>query len=101
MKYFRKIRDFNLKPNRITYNTLLDVSVRTEKMSNALSLIEEMHKDDILPDSYTYTIILNGLKLNNSSQNLVKLCLENIKKVVVADEIKHDVGLFNSLLDVS
>lgn len=36
MKYFRKIRDFNLKPNRITYNTLLDVSVKIEKMSNAL-----------------------------------------------------------------
>lgn len=60
-----------------------------------------MHKDDILPDSYTYSIILNGLKINNSSQHLVRLCLENIKKVIVADEIKHDVVLFNSLIDVS
>lgn len=29
------------------------------------------------------------------------MCLNNIKKVIVANEIKHDVVLFNSLIDVS
>lgn len=60
-----------------------------------------MQEAGITPDSFTYSIILNGLKLNNSSENLVRLCLDNIKKVIVADECKQDSVLFNSILDVA
>ena len=60
-----------------------------------------MQQDNISPDSYTYSIILNGLKLNNSSENLVRLCLRNIKKVIEAEEFKQDSILFNSILDVA
>lgn len=60
-----------------------------------------MQKDDITPDSLTYSIILNGLRINNSSTNLVKLCLENIQQVLKSDEIKHDLVLFNSMIDVA
>lgn len=60
-----------------------------------------MQKDNISPDSYTYSIILNGLKINNSSENLVRLCLKNIKKVIEAEEFKQDNVLFNSILDVA
>lgn len=30
-----------------------------------------MNEDDISPDGYTYSIILNGLKINNSPKNIV------------------------------
>lgn len=88
MTYFEKMKTFGLSPNRITYNSLMDLSVKIEKMNIALKLIEAMYQDDITPDSFTYSIILNGLKLNNSSQNLVRMCLQNIKKVILADEFK-------------
>lgn len=47
-----------------------------------------MQKDDISPDSFTYSIILNGLKINNSKETLVRLCLDNIKKIILAEEFK-------------
>lgn len=70
-------------------------------MNSALKLVELMNKDQISPDSFTYSIILNGLKINNSSKQLVKLCLSNIKKVILANEFKQDLILFNSILDVA
>lgn len=86
--YFKKMRSFDLQPNRITYNSLMDLAVKVEKMSTALELVTEMQEASITPDSFTYSIILNGLKLSNSSENLVRLCLQNIKKVIVAEECK-------------
>lgn len=41
-----------------------------------------MSKNDIEPDNITYSIVLNGLKLNNSSLKLVKICLSKINRVI-------------------
>ena len=69
----------------------MDLAVKKiNKMHIALQLVEQMQKDDISPDGFTYSIILNGLKLNNSSVKLVKICLKNIKQVIIAEEFKHD-----------
>lgn len=40
MKYFKKMKDFNLNPNRITYNSLMDLAIKIEKMNIALELVE-------------------------------------------------------------
>lgn len=78
----------------------MDLSVKLENMKQALLFIEQMEKDDISPDGFTYSIILHGLKINLSSKQLVKISLDNIKKVVEADEFKLDEVFFNSVLDV-
>lgn len=36
------MKKFDLNPNRITYNSLMDLAVKIEKMSIALELVEEM-----------------------------------------------------------
>lgn len=36
------MKDSKLMPNRITYNTLMDLAVKQGKMSEALDLLEEM-----------------------------------------------------------
>ena len=59
-----------------------------------------MQNDDIAPDSYTYAIILNGLKLNDSSMSLVRSSLESIKKVIEVEEFQLDEIFFNTILDV-
>lgn len=40
MRYFNKMKDFHLKPNRITYNSMMDLAVKVKKMAEALHLIE-------------------------------------------------------------
>ena len=100
MKYFREMRKYSLKPNRITYNSLMDLSVKDQKLKNALYLIEEMQKDDITADGYTYSIILNGLKLNESPEQLVRISLDNLMRVLDEKDFKVDEALFNTILDV-
>lgn len=100
LRYFNDMRKNNLKPNRITYNSIMDLAVKIQDLANCLFFVEEMQKDDISPDGYTYSIILNGLKQNNSPPELVKECLENIRKVIDAGEFKLDEVFFNSILDV-
>lgn len=60
-----------------------------------------MNKNEIYPDSFTYSIILNGLKINNSSIQLVKLCLKNIEKVLKSDNFRQDQILYNSLFELA
>lgn len=42
MEYFKKMKVHNLQPNRITYNSLMDLAVKIEKMQNALELVSQM-----------------------------------------------------------
>lgn len=89
-----------IKPNRITYNSLMDLAVKLQDMKQALAFLEDMRRDEIAPDGYTYSIILNGLKINNSSSDVVRTTIENIAKVVAANEFRLDEVFFNSVLDV-
>ena len=66
-KYFIDMRKIPIKPNRITYNSLMDLTVKLKNMKMALYFVDQMQKDDISPDGFTYSIILHGLKLNESS----------------------------------
>jgi len=100
LSYFNEMKKYLLKPNRITYNSLMDLAVKIPDMAKALFFVEQMQADDIAPDGFTYSILLNGLKLNNSSKELVQASLENILRVIHSNEIKLDEVFFNSILDV-
>ena len=100
VQYFHDMKKFLLRPNRITYNSLMDLAVKIQDMSKALYFVEQMQADEISPDGYTYSILLNGLKLNNSSKALVEASLSNILRVIETNEIKVDEVFFNSILDV-
>lgn len=99
MKFFAQMKTMDVKPSRIIYNSLMDLAVKDQKLKMALSLIEEMQKDEVSPDGYTYSIILNGLKINESSELLVKLTLDNLKKVLEGNPFRLDEALFNTILD--
>lgn len=99
-RYYIQMKIAKLTPNRITYNSLMDLAVKMQNMKSALLYITEMQKDQISPDGFTYSIILNGLKINESSPLLVRSSLDNIKKVIKLNEFRLDEIFFNSILDV-
>jgi pentatricopeptide repeat domain-containing protein 1 len=98
--YLEHMKKLNIKPNRITYNSLMDIAVKLQDMKHALDFLEDMRKDEITPDGYTYSIILNGLKINNSTPDIVRTTISNIAKVIETHEFKLDEVFFNSILDV-
>lgn len=100
MLAFKEMKQYGIKPNRVTYNYLMDLCVKVEKMKEALDIVESMQQDNISPDSFTYSIILNGLKLRKSSPSIVEKSLNRIYKVVENQELIVDDVFFNSVLDV-
>ena len=102
MEYYSKMtEDFpKIRPNRVVFNSLMDLSVKQNKLESALKLFIEMQEIDIIPDGFTYSILLNGLKQSNSSLSLIKTTLLSLKKILLVSCFKLDEVFFNSVLDI-
>jgi len=55
-----------IKPNDVTFNTMIDVCVRSGKMPEVWSIIEKMKEYGIKPDNFTYSTIIKGLNKNTN-----------------------------------
>ena len=63
------MKNSGIRPNRITYNSLIDTCVKTNKMNVAWRFYDEMIKNSIIPDNFTYSILINGIKSNNNRKD--------------------------------
>ncbi|KAL6846184.1 hypothetical protein ACP4OV_023632 [Aristida adscensionis] len=57
-----------LKPDRLTYNTIISACVKSAEIDKAIQFLEDMKEEairdnnpDLLPDAVTYTTLLKGL----------------------------------------
>ena len=101
---------FNIFPNDVTFNSLIDVYVSQKDMNKVFSTVNLMQKFNIKPDNYTYTTIIKGLNKfsisNNENKNLISSISNNnelnlafklfntVKQNGVPDEI-----LYNCIMD--
>lgn len=92
----------NLKPNEITFNTIIDALIKMNKIQNAFDYFEEMQNEfKIKPDIYTYSSLVKGIKNpecyleGENLQRIVKI-LDQIKENNLA---KGDEILFNCVID--
>lgn len=93
-------KDFpNITPSRIALNSLMDAALKEKKMKVAMGLFMEMQRFEIAPDSFTYSILLNGLKQAGASQNIIKRTLVSIKQILDISDFKLDEIFFNCILD--
>jgi pentatricopeptide repeat protein len=66
---FEEMKTMNISPNRISFNSLLDSCVKCNRMNIAWKYYEEMTKVfRIIPDNFTYSILVNGIKTNHSNR---------------------------------
>uniref|UniRef100_A0A1J3J4Y1 Putative pentatricopeptide repeat-containing protein n=1 Tax=Noccaea caerulescens TaxID=107243 RepID=A0A1J3J4Y1_NOCCA len=61
--FFEEIKGKGLKPDVVTYNSLIDVYCKDREMEKAYKLIDKMREEDETPDVITYTTIIGGLGL--------------------------------------
>ncbi|XP_058067931.1 pentatricopeptide repeat-containing protein At5g10690 isoform X2 [Magnolia sinica] len=72
-----------LKPDRLTYNTLVFACVKSGRMDSAMQLFEEMKEEaqrvncpELFPDAVTYTTLLKGFGNTKDPLSVQKLVVE-------------------------
>ena len=63
---FELMKAYLIQPNDVTYNSLIDVCVRCDKMNSAWGLLSEMQESNIVPDNFTYSTLIKGIKADSS-----------------------------------
>ena len=89
----------DITPNRVIFNSLMDAALKVPNLVYAMTLFTEMQQFEIAPDSFTYSILLNGLKQVNASVNVIKKTLLSIKQILDVSDFKLDEIFFNCILD--
>lgn len=90
----------NFKPKLSTFNSLLNMTVKMNLTADLLYFFECLKKTDILPDSFTYSILLNGAKTLRFDLKLIQQILDDIKVTLIEQTQKIDEVVFNSILEI-
>ncbi|KAI4349775.1 hypothetical protein L6164_010331 [Bauhinia variegata] len=61
--FFNEMREMGVKPDVVSYNSLIDVYCKGRDMEKAYKVLDEMQREEQSPDVITYTSIIGGLGL--------------------------------------
>ena len=98
-----EISENDLKPNDITYNTMIDACVKSNNINKAFDFFEEMKKaSNIKPDIFTYSTLIKGLKrpdsLGEEGVNLEKV-FKIFQEIKLSKSVKIDEVIYNCVID--
>ena len=87
----------NLKMNLVSYNIIMDYYCMTNKFKKANQIYEGLESKGIKADSFTYSILIKGIK--NMARPDFKIASKFFELYKNENEVK-DIIIFNSILDV-
>ncbi|KAL9227163.1 hypothetical protein vseg_002888 [Gypsophila vaccaria] len=61
--FFEEMREMGVRPDVVSYNSLIDVYCKCMEVEKAHRLIDRMREEDVCPDVITYTSLIGGLGL--------------------------------------
>lgn len=61
--FFMEMREMGVRPDVVTYNSLMDVYCKGREIEKASKVLDEMREQDLSPDVITYTSLIGGLGL--------------------------------------
>uniref|UniRef100_A0A803LYZ9 Pentatricopeptide repeat-containing protein n=1 Tax=Chenopodium quinoa TaxID=63459 RepID=A0A803LYZ9_CHEQI len=59
--FFEEMKELGVKPDVVTYNSLIDVYCKSGEVTKAYLLFDKMLEEGICPDVITYTSLIGGL----------------------------------------
>ncbi len=98
----REIERRGLKPNDITLNTIIDITVESGCFDLAWKYFDDMEKVyGVEPDIYTYSTLLKTIKNYEPEEKFIERAFDILKivKLSKAKGIKPDEILYNCILD--
>jgi pentatricopeptide repeat protein len=88
------MRSRGLRPNAVTYNSLVKDAIMHQDLQGAWKRIEEMEQEGIKPDAFTCSILMKGVKHTSCPEDV-----DNIISLVHRAKVTPDEVLVNCLLD--
>jgi pentatricopeptide repeat protein len=88
------MRSQGLKPNPVTYNSLINASISRGDLLGAWQYVEDMEVQEVRVDAFTCSILMKGVKHSSRRDDVEKILALIERSKVVPDEV-----LVNSLLD--
>ncbi len=95
------MKESQVKPNDVTYNSLIDVCVRCDQMTSAWMLMTEMQENMIHPDNFTYSTLIKGIKcgVNNQNHQDLEKAFILFEQMKLKNLVRPDEILYNCLID--
>jgi len=90
----QEMRTRDLKPNAVTYNSLINGAVSRANLVGAWQYVEDMESQGVNIDAFTCSILMKGVKASSRKDDFEKTLALIERANVVPDEV-----LVNSLLD--
>jgi len=79
----------------VTYNALIDACARSQDMARVGPLLEEMHRNDIEPNTITYSTVVKGY----CQENNIEKAFELFREMKQSPSFRPDEITYNTLLD--
>ncbi|KAG2667004.1 hypothetical protein I3760_15G091900 [Carya illinoinensis] len=90
---FSTMKDYDCKPDVLTYNCILNVMVRKGVFLLALAIYNNMLKSNCTTDSATYGILMNGLFKTGNTRDALKLFDEMIQRGILPNNRTYTISI--------
>lgn len=95
-----RIRRRGLRPNAITFNSVMDAAVRSRRTAEAWDLLKEMRSAGLRPDKYTCSILIKGLSCH-PTPGQVQSALDLLREVDGALDKTLRTTLFHAVVEAA
>lgn len=100
-RYSAQLLTQGLKPNDITFNTLMDLRVRQKNLVQAMKHLGEMRAAGYQPDKFSFSILINGIKISNQNSAIYKRIINHLDTLIQTGALLPDEIFYNSLIDLT
>lgn len=103
MKVLKRMLKHNIKPNAITYNSLMDAAIRAGKPEQAWNMFEDMKAQQFQPDKFTCSILVKASAkiIGHAKEDAVERILKLLDDAdhCLGSSLKHN--LYSTVADAT
>lgn len=95
LNLFEEMKALGVRPNLVTYNTLLNAMHKAERPWQVKTIYTEMCKSGVVPDRYTYVVLIRAYSKGRYSNDAL-----SVYQKTKEEGMQLDVILYNMLLSM-
>ncbi|KAF6140973.1 hypothetical protein GIB67_023996 [Kingdonia uniflora] len=90
MRLFEELENRGLKPNIVTYNTVINHICKSNNVDEAKELFDSLPSKESQPDTQTFTLMINGLITKGMLKKSEDLFTKMVENGLTPDDITYN-----------